>query len=152
MQPTVQTTVPTTNLDSSPPGRLSLTLDHRDYHTRLAVTGECDISTVASLVDAASGALRRPGRMLVLDLGGVTFCDAAGVSALFTIYRCAASAGISLVLARVQPPVRRVLDVVGASAFLPTLNPENAECAPRATSAAIRTGPSVTLMSDRPLR
>jgi anti-anti-sigma factor len=147
MQSTVQTTDPTTSLDLSAPGRLSATIDHRDYHTRLAVTGEFDIATVASLIDAASTALRRPGRMLVLDLGGVTFCGAAGVSALLTIYRRAASAGISLVLDRVPPSIRRVLDVVGASALLPTLNPEDAARALRpgsTTSAAVGAGPSAT--------
>ena len=95
--------------------------EHRGHAVRLSVAGDLDIATVDSLSSVAIGALRLPARVLVLDLDGVTFCGAAGVSALITIQRAAAAAGARLVLTGVRPPVRRVLDLVGLTALIPLL-------------------------------
>lgn len=92
---------------------------HRGHAVRLSVFGELDLATVDSLSHAAIGALRLPVRVLVLDIHGVTFCGAAGVSALIQIWQAAAETGTRLILTGVQPSVNRVFDLVGFSATLP---------------------------------
>jgi anti-sigma B factor antagonist len=109
---------PTLTSATHNPG-LAVTLERRDYEARLAVTGELDLGTYTSLITAAAGVLQPPVRALLLDLGGVTFCGAAGVTSLLTIRQLAADAEIRLVLAGVQRPVRHVLDIVGVSARFP---------------------------------
>ena len=95
--------------------------DHRGHAIRLSVTGELDIATVDSLSQVAIGALRLPVRVLVLDIHGVTFCGAAGVSTLIKIRQAASETGTRLVLAGIQPQVNRVLDLVGFSAMVQPL-------------------------------
>ena len=77
-----------------------------------AVTGEIDLATAphleATLRDAIAG--YRP-RSLVVDIGGVAFLDAAGVTALIRTYAYAARVDISLTNA--QPIVVRVLAITG---------------------------------------
>jgi anti-sigma B factor antagonist len=93
---------------------------HRRGHAvRLSVSGELDLATVDSLSHAAIGALRLPVRILVLDIHGVTFCGAAGISTLIKIRQAAAETGTRLVLTGIQPPVASVFDLVGFSAMLP---------------------------------
>jgi len=119
MQETFERPHPTLGSHFNRSGGLSFTIDYRDHLACLAVTGELDMATVDSLTDAAIGALQLPVRVLVLDLGGVSFCGAAGVSALITIRRVAAPTGIRVVLTSIQPHLRRVLDIVGMSAVIP---------------------------------
>jgi anti-anti-sigma factor len=97
--------------------------DHRGHAVRLCVTGDLDLATADSLSRVAIGALGLPGRVLVLDLHGVTFCDAAGVNALLRIHRAGSDTGSRLVLTGIQPAVRHVLDLVGLSRTLPIADP-----------------------------
>jgi stage II sporulation protein AA (anti-sigma F factor antagonist) len=103
------------------PDDTSSEADCRGHAVRLSVTGELDIATVDSLNDMAIGALRLPVKVLILDFFGVTFCGAAGIGALVKIQRAAAEAGTRLVLSGVQPPVRRVLELVGLGAMIPVV-------------------------------
>jgi anti-anti-sigma regulatory factor len=56
---------------------------------------------------------------LLLDLDGVGFCDAAGVTALIKLHQAATQAEIRLVLTGLRPQVRRVLDLTGTSGLIP---------------------------------
>ena len=100
-------------------GQLTFTVDRRDHEARLAVAGDFDLATQDSLCLAAADVLHPPIRALLLDLDGVSFCGAAGVTALISIHRAAANAGVRLVLTGIQPQVRRVLDLVGTSGVIP---------------------------------
>jgi anti-anti-sigma factor len=55
---------------------------------------------------------------LVIDLGGVTFCDSSGLGALLDIKRAAGGAGIAMVLRSVPPPVERLLDLTDVDGWL----------------------------------
>jgi anti-anti-sigma factor len=92
------------------------------------VAGELDIATVDQLTQVAIGALRLPVDVLILDFGEVSFCGAAGVGALVKIHRVARQTGISLVLTRVQPRVRHVLDIVGVSVVIPIERASKTRC------------------------
>ena len=85
-----------------------------------ALDGELDL--------AAADAFRRRGAQLapvagggpvVLDLSKLSFIDCAGARALCELQEALrASGGPGLVAKDVQPQVRKVLDLVGASALL----------------------------------
>jgi anti-anti-sigma factor len=123
MQQTFHNLHPTPGSGLNRSSDLSFKIYHRDRSTRLTVAGEIDIATADSLTDVALRALRRPARVLLLDLSGVSFCGAAGVSSLLEIHHAARDARINLVLTCIQPHVRRILDLVGASAVIPIADP-----------------------------
>jgi anti-anti-sigma factor len=83
---------------------------------------------VDQLTQVAIGALRLPVDVFVLDFDGVSFCGAAGVGALIKIHRVARQSGISLVLTRVQPRVRHVLDIVDVSVVIPIERASKTRC------------------------
>jgi anti-sigma B factor antagonist len=98
---------------------LNFTVDHRDHEVRLAAIGELDLATHELLSRAAADVLQPHVRALLLDLDGVGFCDAAGVTALIKLYRAATDAEISLVLTGIRPQVRHILDLTGTSGLIP---------------------------------
>jgi anti-anti-sigma factor len=106
---------------TAPTQRAGLTI-HIDRHgreVRLAVTGELDLATQDLLYAAAADVLQPPVRAFLLDLGGVSFCGAAGVTSLMAVRSLAANGEIRIVLTGVQPAVRRVFDVLGVSTLIP---------------------------------
>jgi anti-anti-sigma factor len=79
----------------------------------LALHGEIDVSTVGSLRTAVEQALQdKPGRV-VLDFGGVTFCDSQGLSTLITLSRQANAARVALVLTDLGEFLQRLMDITG---------------------------------------
>ncbi len=98
---------------------LTFTVDHRDHEVRLAAIGELDLATHELLSRAAADVLQPHVRALLLDLDGVGFCDAAGVTALIKLYRAATDAEIRLVLTGIRPQVRHILDLTGTSGLIP---------------------------------
>ncbi len=87
--------------------------------TRLEVTGEIDMDSCDDLAAALRTAAERAGtRTLVVDFAGVTFCDSSGIRVLDEAYAMAGRRRIALQLVRVQPQVRRVLEIVGMTALL----------------------------------
>jgi len=122
---------------------LVFTVDHRlHYQTRLAVTGEIDIATADSLTAAATSALQASTRLLILDLAGVTFCGAVGITALVKIHRTASTAGASLALTNVGPPVQRVFDAVNMNGILAALHTPQPDAGPGSTQATTTANPN----------
>lgn len=81
---------------------------------RLLVTGELDVVSGARLerllldIDDA-------GRIVLLDLAGVTFVDSTGLRSLLAASRRAQVDGRRLALANPSPVVRRLLDITATS-------------------------------------
>ncbi|MFI6235821.1 STAS domain-containing protein [Micromonospora sp. NPDC050784] len=95
------------------PARPIMTLDlNNDRHTALiTVSGEVDMSTAHLISELAEHVItRRPAR-LALDLSGVTFFSAHGISALLRTQRAAESAGVTLALQAAAPCVTYLLAV-----------------------------------------
>ncbi|WP_181539372.1 STAS domain-containing protein [Micromonospora saelicesensis] len=93
-----------------------MTLDlQNDRHAPLiAVSGEVDMSTAHLISELAEHVItRRPAR-LVLDLSGVTFFSAHGISALLRTQRAAESAEVTLALRAAAPCVTYLLAVTSA--------------------------------------
>jgi anti-anti-sigma factor len=75
----------------------------------LSVVGDVDIAAAPRLVTHAADALRQGARALVLDLRAVRFMDSAGLAALLNVLRRTTAVDGELVLAELQPQVRRLL-------------------------------------------
>jgi anti-anti-sigma factor len=82
---------------------------HSDQADVLSVIGDLDLASSPRLVSCSADVLRRGARTLVLDLREVGFMDSAGLAALFNVLRRATAADAELILADLQPQVRRLL-------------------------------------------
>lgn len=88
------------------------------------VRGEVDLATAPRLGEALRAVARRAAGVVV-DLGGVTFMDSSGVSALVRSREEMARRGGELVLTRATPTVRRILELTGlADRFRWAASPE----------------------------
>ena len=77
----------------------------------IAVTGELDLAT-ASLIDDTFDKIDSAQPVHVhLDLSGVTFCDAAGLSALLAADRLLRATGGRLTLIQPSPQILRLLTI-----------------------------------------
>ena len=82
----------------------------------LLLTGEIDIATAGNLRDAVERLnAMRPAR-LVLDFGGVTFCDSQGLSTLIGLNKRVQSAGGRLVFINLGEFMDRLFDITGLRA------------------------------------
>jgi anti-anti-sigma factor len=77
----------------------------------LTVQGELDLATADTLYVRARAVIDRRVRLLLLDLTGVSFCDARGLSALVRIANDADAAGCRYGLISPQPNVARILRI-----------------------------------------
>lgn len=111
----------------------------------VSVTGEVDIATTAQLSDALGAALRRGAMGLVCDLTGVSFLDAASLTALLVARRRAITCQTWFDLVCPQPLPRKVIALVGLDAVF-TLH----DCVAEAADAqAQRDGrPELTTASE----
>jgi anti-anti-sigma factor len=79
----------------------------------VAPEGEIDISNVEVLDQALEQAVNRRLRCLVVDLGGITYLDSAGISSLLRAGQRAADQGGMMVLVGGTPFVRRLVRMTG---------------------------------------
>jgi anti-anti-sigma factor len=90
----------------------------RPGHTIVALHGDLDIDATPALRQHLIGTLHHSARLLTLDLGEVTFCDAAGLAVLIGTQRRATGLGITLQLANARPQVAKLLRVTGLDRVL----------------------------------
>jgi anti-sigma B factor antagonist len=79
----------------------------------LRVQGELDLATADSLYRRGRTAIGRHPRLLLLDLTGLSFCDASGLSAFVRIANEAEAAGCGYGLIAPQPLVAKMLRITG---------------------------------------
>jgi anti-anti-sigma factor len=85
----------------------------------IRVDGEIDYGTAGQLQDEAASVVEGAGSpRLVLDLGGVTFCDSSGLWVLVGIWKAVDAMGGRLVLARVLARCRQLLQRTGLARIL----------------------------------
>ena len=74
---------------------------------------EIDIANADQVRDELLSLLNRGAATLVVDMGGTTFCDSAGVNALVRAHKRATANGSDIRLVVSAPAVQRVLDITG---------------------------------------
>jgi anti-sigma B factor antagonist len=97
---------------TAPPGA-GLTSERFADHTVIAVRGELDIASAPSLRERLRTALRDTGVYVIIDLSGVTFCDASGLALLVDARRRTEATGAAVVLVGPRPQPARLLQVTG---------------------------------------
>ncbi|WP_063750105.1 STAS domain-containing protein [Kitasatospora cheerisanensis] len=80
--------------------------------------GELDHDSVGPLRDALERAVADPPARLVVDCGGLDFCDSTGLNLLLRANVAARRAGIPLLLAAPGSVVVRMLEITGADEVL----------------------------------
>lgn len=80
----------------------------------MVLVGEIDISTAGKLDRAIDEVLgSEPPPRILVDLGGVTFCDSHGIGTLVLASKRFATGGNQLVLVNVRAWLLRILDITG---------------------------------------
>ncbi|MEU8250614.1 STAS domain-containing protein [Nonomuraea sp. NPDC048916] len=97
-----------TILETAPAGRAG-----PSGPTIIRLSGEIDLLTGKALRRQLLDALRSCANVLILDLSGVSFCDASGLTVLVGIQHRARSMGIVLALAEPRPYMSRLLHITG---------------------------------------
>ncbi|WP_369192052.1 STAS domain-containing protein [Streptomyces sp. R08] len=92
---------------------LNLTVHAAPTSTVVEVVGELDYATASELRELIASLTLRPGQRLVLDLGGMEFCDSSGLTALIIAHNLTKAAGGDLVLTDIPAHTQRVLRTVG---------------------------------------
>ena len=78
------------------------------------IAGELDASTSPQLDHGLTGLIDEQGNMSIrAEIGGLTFIDSTGLTALVRALREVRDRGGDLVLANPTPKIHRVLDMVG---------------------------------------
>ncbi|MEU8799085.1 STAS domain-containing protein [Spirillospora sp. NPDC048819] len=90
-----------------------LTRERFAEDTVIAISGELDIASTPALRERLHTALRDTGPYVVIDLSGVTFCDASGLALLVDARRRTEPKGTTVVLAGPRPQMARLLRLTG---------------------------------------
>jgi anti-sigma B factor antagonist len=88
----------------------SWSLELEPERTRLILIGEVDIAVRDELLQACDLAAGR-GLPIVVELGGVTFLDGSGISALMAVTQAAVDRGVTIGFIDRPPVVARILDL-----------------------------------------
>jgi anti-anti-sigma factor len=81
--------------------------------------------------------MARPVRLLLLDLTGLSFCDARGLSAFVRIANHADAAGCGFGLLAPRPPVAKILRISGLDSRMPVFATTDDALALLAATAAV---------------
>ncbi|MFG2773073.1 STAS domain-containing protein [Streptomyces sp. NPDC048350] len=79
----------------------------------LEIKGELDYASADELRDVLSTLALHAGQRLVMDLGGMEFCDSSGITALLAARNRAEAAQADIALASVPTNTLRILRLVG---------------------------------------
>lgn len=93
--------------------RVALVIDARGVAVLLA--GELDLDTVPEFEQQLAALDDAQRRRVVIDLGGITFMDSAGLKAILRAYELGQSNGHTLVLRHGPRQVRRLIELTGMS-------------------------------------
>ncbi len=92
---------------------LSISVHRTGGEAVVTLVGEIDMPTVQRLAKVVDEILADAPPRIVLDLGGVTFCDSQGLGTLVVLSRKATMRRATCVLTNVGDFLLRVLDITG---------------------------------------
>src|SRR5262249_26224212 len=97
---------------------------------RLVLSGELDLASASALADAVARLCSEGAREIVLDIGELEFIDSTGLRAILSSRVVCAESNCALTVApeadKVNPQVRRLLQVTGLLERLPFTDGSNA--------------------------
>lgn len=79
---------------------------------------EVDITVADQVREDLLSVLNRGPAALIVDMGGTTFCDSAGVHALVRAHKRAAASRTDMLLVLTSPAVQRVLAITGVDRLI----------------------------------
>jgi anti-anti-sigma factor len=85
---------------------------------RVVLTGELDVVTAPEVRDALASAFVAGGVDLSVDVGGLDFCDAAGLTVFVEASQRSSAAGGSLRLEHPRPCLSRVIEITDLRSLL----------------------------------
>ena len=85
----------------------------------VSMPAELDLVTSDGVVEQGCAAIARSARLLLLDLTGLSFCDARGLGAFVRIANHADAAGCRFGLIAPRPRVEKVLRISGLYSRMP---------------------------------
>lgn len=88
------------------------TVDRRDSHVTLHLTGELDLAAAPGL-ESALDAVLADSEDVVLDIAEVTFLDSSGLRVLVAAQNQSSEAGKTLTLLNPSAAVSRILEITG---------------------------------------
>ncbi|MEB3221840.1 MAG: STAS domain-containing protein [Candidatus Sericytochromatia bacterium] len=91
---------------------LTLTELHASHARILVVAGKIDAKTMGAFEDGIRALLDAGHSQLVIDFSEVPFISSAGLGVLMAVIEEVRGAGGDLMLARVQPEVYRIFDIL----------------------------------------
>lgn len=75
---------------------------------------DVDTSNAGSVRDQLTALVEHDGAaMVIADMSRTTFCDSAGITALATVNKKAAAAGVDMKVIATSPQVLRILELTG---------------------------------------
>ena len=101
------------------PGGNQTTADRGAGIEIVSVLGELDLSTSEGVVRQGYAAIASAAQLLLLDLTGLSFCDARGLGAFVRIANQADAAGCRFGLIAPRPPVAKILRISGLNSRMP---------------------------------
>ncbi|MFE4602125.1 STAS domain-containing protein [Kitasatospora indigofera] len=81
----------------------------------LEIAGDLDFHSAPGAREVLLGLTPGPGRLLVVDLTGLTFCDSTGITLLLAARNHAVGHQAHIALAGVPAQVARIFDITGLS-------------------------------------
>jgi len=85
----------------------------------VSMPAELDLTTSEGVAEQGCAAIARLARLVLLDLTGLSFCDARGIGAFVRIANHADAAGCRFALIAPRPPVAQILRISGLDSRLP---------------------------------
>jgi anti-sigma B factor antagonist len=86
----------------------------------VTLPAEIDIANADQVREDLLATLNRGAATLVVDMGGTTFCDSAGVNALVRAFKRASANSTQMRLVVSTPGVQRVLSITGVGHLIGT--------------------------------
>jgi anti-anti-sigma factor len=98
-----------------------VTDEHHGAIPVVAIAGEIDASNAPEIADHLRATLSNRSEVLVVDLGGTTYIDSAGLNVLFELAVALQERQqqLHLVIAEASP-IARMVTIVGLDAMVPT--------------------------------
>ena len=100
------------------PGENQTTADSGAGIEIVSMPAELDLITSEGVVEQGYAAIARLARLVLLDLTGLSFCDARGLSAFVRIANHADAAGCGFGLIAPRPQVAKILRISGLDSRL----------------------------------